>query len=113
MFSNLFGGMFGGGAGYKGSNLERLILGRNLDALIPRKRGGRARTDRECQLCILRQLFVAGELNPALLAACRGLNALAEQIREILVQEQDHQIDLATALGEEVPDVSRLRKRRG
>ena len=31
---------------------------------------------------------------------------MAEQIREILVQEQDHQIDLATALGEEVPDVS-------
>jgi hypothetical protein len=26
------------------------------------------------------------------------------------VQEQDHQIDLATALGEEVPDVSRLRR---
>jgi len=25
------------------------------------------------------------------------------------VQEQDHQIDLATALGEDVPDVSRLR----
>ena len=37
--------------------------------------------------------------------------AMAEQIREILVQEQDHQIDLATALGEDVPDVSRLRKR--
>ena len=34
---------------------------------------------------------------------------MAEQIREILVQEQDHQIDLATALGEDVPDVSRLR----
>jgi bacterioferritin len=33
--------------------------------------------------------------------------AMAEQIRQILVQEQDHQIDLATALGEEVPDVSR------
>jgi len=32
--------------------------------------------------------------------------ALAEQIRQILVQEQDHQIDLATALGEDVPDVS-------
>jgi hypothetical protein len=32
---------------------------------------------------------------------------------ESLVQEQDHQIDLATALGEEVPDVSRLRKRKG
>ena len=39
---------------------------------------------------------------------CEGLGeyAMAEQIREILVQEQDHQIDLATALGEEVPDVS-------
>jgi bacterioferritin len=32
---------------------------------------------------------------------------MAEQIREILMQEQDHQIDLATALGEEVPDLSR------
>src|SRR5215469_6095764 len=44
--------------------------------------------------------------------------AMAEQIREILVQEQDHQIDLATALGEEVPDIGSgpqgrgLRKRR-
>ena len=42
---------------------------------------------------------------------------MAEQIREILVQEQDHQIDLATALGEEVPNVNAsrrgtLRKRR-
>lgn len=33
-----------------------------------------------------------------------GEYALAEQIREILVQEQEHQIDLATALGEAVPD---------
>src|SRR5207253_7833053 len=47
-----------------------------------------------------------------------GEYAMAEQIREILVQEQDHQIDLATALGEEVPDVNAgprrgtLRKRR-
>src|SRR5579872_730815 len=35
-----------------------------------------------------------------------GEYAMAEQIRQILVQEQDHQIDLATALGVEVPDVS-------
>ena len=35
-----------------------------------------------------------------------GEYALAEQIRQILVQEQEHQIDLATALGEGVPDVS-------
>jgi bacterioferritin len=36
-----------------------------------------------------------------------GEFAMAEQIRQILVEEQDHQIDLATALGEEVPDLSR------
>jgi bacterioferritin len=36
-----------------------------------------------------------------------GEYAMAEQIRQILVQEQDHQIDLATALGVEVPDVGR------
>ena len=36
-----------------------------------------------------------------------GEYALAEQIRQILVQEQEHQIDLATALGEDVPDVSK------
>src|SRR6476646_11976774 len=41
-----------------------------------------------------------------------GEYAMAEQIREILVQEQDHQIDLATALGEEVPDLSAGRQRR-
>src|SRR3984893_2607503 len=34
-----------------------------------------------------------------------GEYSMAEQIRQILVQEQDHQIDLATALGEDVPDV--------
>jgi bacterioferritin len=38
-----------------------------------------------------------------------GEFAMAEQIRQILVQEQDHQIDLATALGEDVPDMSKLR----
>jgi bacterioferritin len=32
-----------------------------------------------------------------------GEFAMAEQIREILVAEQDHQIDLATALGIDVP----------
>ena len=35
-----------------------------------------------------------------------GEYAVAEDIREILRQEQEHQIDLATALGEDVPDVS-------
>lgn len=35
-----------------------------------------------------------------------GEFAMAEQIRRILVNEQDHQIDLATALGEEVPNVT-------
>ena len=44
-----------------------------------------------------------------------GEYAMAEQIRQILMQEQDHQIDLATALGEDVPDVGggpRKRSRR-
>jgi bacterioferritin len=36
-----------------------------------------------------------------------GEYALAEKIRQILVQEQEHQIDLATALGEDVPDVAK------
>src|SRR5690242_539135 len=35
-----------------------------------------------------------------------GEFAMAEQIRTILVNEQDHQIDLATALGVSVPDDS-------
>jgi bacterioferritin len=45
---------------------------------------------------------------------CEALGefALAEQIRQILVEEQDHQIDLATALGVEVPDVGRGRGKR-
>ena len=40
---------------------------------------------------------------------CEGLSeyAIAEDIREILRQEQEHQIDLATALGENAPDLSR------
>ena len=44
---------------------------------------------------------------------CEALGefAMAEQIRQILVQEQDHQIDLATALGEDVPDVNGPRTR--
>ena len=36
-----------------------------------------------------------------------GEYAMAEHIREILINEQEHQIDLATALGIDVPDVSR------
>ncbi|MEO6191657.1 MAG: ferritin-like domain-containing protein [Thermoanaerobaculia bacterium] len=38
---------------------------------------------------------------------CESLNeyAMAEHIREILKQEQEHQIDLATALGEDPPDL--------
>src|SRR6187399_389612 len=36
-----------------------------------------------------------------------GEYGIAEDIREILRQEQEHQLDLATALGEDVPDVSK------
>jgi bacterioferritin len=40
-----------------------------------------------------------------------GEFAMAEQIRQILVEEQDHQIDLATALGQDVPDVRNLKRK--
>jgi bacterioferritin len=44
---------------------------------------------------------------------CEALGefAMAEEIREILRQEQEHQIDLATALGVDVPDVSEMAAR--
>jgi bacterioferritin len=42
-----------------------------------------------------------------------GEYAIAEDIREILRQEQEHQTDLATALGEDVPDVSTSKGSRG
>jgi bacterioferritin len=35
-----------------------------------------------------------------------GEYAVAENIRQILVQEQEHQVDLATALGVDVPNVT-------
>ena len=40
-----------------------------------------------------------------------GEYALAEHIREILVNEQDHQIDLATALGKDVSEVTSREER--
>jgi bacterioferritin len=40
-----------------------------------------------------------------------GEYAMAEHIREILVQEQEHQIDLATALGKDVIDVTEPEER--
>ena len=41
---------------------------------------------------------------------CEALQeyGIAEDIREILREEQEHQSDLADALGEDVPDVSKL-----
>jgi bacterioferritin len=47
------------------------------------------------------------------LQQCEALGeyAVAEDIREILRQEQEHQIDLATALGESVPDVSHAKSK--
>lgn len=44
---------------------------------------------------------------------CEALEeyAMAEQLRELVIQEQDHQIDLATALGVDVPDAGRGKKK--
>ena len=39
-----------------------------------------------------------------------GEYGIGEDIREILRQEQEHQSDLADALGEDVPDVSKKKK---
>jgi bacterioferritin len=46
------------------------------------------------------------------LTQCESLGeyAIAEDIREILRQEQEHLIDLATALGENPPDLSQPRR---
>lgn len=44
-------------------------------------------------------------------AEALGEYALAEAIRAILVQEQEHQIDLATALGQDVPDLTKASQR--
>lgn len=43
---------------------------------------------------------------------CEALGefAVGEEIREILRQEQEHQMDLAAALGEDVPDVSKMKR---
>ena len=41
-----------------------------------------------------------------------GEFAISEEIREILRQEQEHQIDLATALGIDVPDVSKMKEKK-
>src|SRR4029453_18782959 len=41
-----------------------------------------------------------------------GENGIAEDIREILRQEQEHQSDLATALGIDPPDVSKPAKKK-
>lgn len=38
-----------------------------------------------------------------------GEYAMAEHLRDILKQEQEHQMDLATALGEDTPDVSKMK----
>jgi len=40
-----------------------------------------------------------------------GEYGMAEHIRQILMQEQEHQIDLATALGVDVPDVTKPEER--
>lgn len=40
-----------------------------------------------------------------------GEYAMSEHIREILKNEQEHQIEIATALGEDVPDVTKKNER--
>jgi hypothetical protein len=64
----------------------------------PGKMSGRPRVPQLAQLAQLaqrvRQCEAIGEF------------AMAEHIREIMMDEQEHQIDLATALGTDVPNMS-------
>jgi hypothetical protein len=50
-----------------------------------------------------RRRLIGNERGDSRISARR--EAMAEQIRQILIDEQDHQIDLATALGEDPPDL--------
>jgi bacterioferritin len=89
-----------------------LILSRQIDYLgkmptvIPKK----VRTSEDAKEMLRFDLDNENETivnYRARIRQCEALGefAMAEQIRKILVEEQDHQIDLATALGEPVPDL--------
>jgi len=90
-----------------------LILSRQIDYLgaMPAASPKPVRTSKDAREMLRFDLDNENETirnYRARIPQCEALGeyAMAEQIREILVQEQDHQIDLATALGEEVPDLS-------
>src|SRR5438270_9230725 len=100
-----------------------LTISRQIDYLVPAVTAKPVRTSKNARDMLRYDLDNENETirnYRERIPQCEALGeyAMAEQIREILVQEQDHQIDLATALGEEVPDVGSgpkgraLRKRR-
>jgi len=69
-----------------------------------------ARQELDHALTIARQIDYLGGM-PTVSPKPVRTSEQAEQIRAILVNEQEHQIDLATALGEDVPDVTRPEER--
>ncbi len=71
--------------------------------LTDKRRGDAARRSRRTRTTPSAPIASASRQADAL-----GEFAISEEIREILRQEQEHQIDLATALGEDVPDVSKM-----
>jgi bacterioferritin len=90
-----------------------LILSRQIDYLgkMPTVTPKKVRTSEDAKEMLRFDLDNENETivnYRARIRQCEALGefAMAEQIRKILVEEQDHQIDLATALGEPVPDLA-------
>ena len=81
--------------------LGGMPTGQSLPVVLTEKATGMLRADLDNENATIRNYRERVKQCEAL-----GEYAIAEDIREILRQEQEHQTDLATALGEDAPDVS-------
>ena len=95
-----------------------LIISRQIDYLgkMPTVQPKSVRTSTDAREMLRFDLDAENETVAAYterVRQCEALGefAMAEQIRQIIVEEQDHQIELATALGEDVPAVGTLSAR--
>ncbi len=91
-----------------------LIIAKQIDYLegIPAVQAGKVRTSKKAQEMLRFDLEQENETirnYRERVRQCEALSeyAMAEEIRDILVDEQDHQIALATALGIEVPQAKK------
>ena len=95
---------------------DRNLLEKTIPALLQTKPDfcsvtyGAGGSTREKTLRIVERIQRQHRLTAVAHLTC--VCATQEQIRELLIQEQDHQIDLATALGIDVPNVNAPRSRK-